>query len=305
MVDGAFRHPKLAAGRPFRQASRLAGLCLAGRFWLRPPADARLGGRPWLSALARLRGLAVAAVSWRAVRLGLALCRRPCGAAPSCRGFLPPPRGGRASISGTASSSVIVLGRLVGGQRRVDAVVADIGAVAAALRPPARLCPDARRVLAPGRRRAALRGPWAFFSAISVTARLRPTVSTSSPRLEIGVGLAVLDIGAEAADAGDDRLAALGMQADLARQRRAASARARDRSSAASALRQAGALRLLAVSPLRRAARRGRSGRSARVTSRPLSGSLPSFRVPLVGRLPPCRPRTGGCSGTRDSSSSR
>src|SRR6516164_3666673 len=37
-------------------------------------------------------------------------------------------------------------------------------------------------------------------------------------RGEIGVGLAVLHVGPEAADAGDDRLAVVGMLADLARE---------------------------------------------------------------------------------------
>ena len=44
-------------------------------------------------------------------------------------------------------------------------------------------------------------------------------LSTSSLGVEVGVGLAVLHVGAEAADAGQDRLAVVGMRADLARQR--------------------------------------------------------------------------------------
>ena len=88
-----------------------------------------------------------------------------------------------------------------------------------------------------------------FFSAISVTARLRPTLSTSSPVVEVGVGLAVLDVGAEAADAGEDRLAVFGMLADLARQRQQAERALEIDVVGREPFGQAGALGLLAVRP--------------------------------------------------------
>ena len=83
---------------------------------------------------------------------------------------------------------------------------------------------------------------------------------------EIGVGLAVLDVGAEAADAGQDRFAVLGMLADLARQRQQAERAVEIDVVGLTALRQAGALGLLALPSIllaRRAGCRGRSGRSA------------------------------------------
>src|SRR5262245_40304547 len=64
---------------------------------------------------------------------------------------------------------------------------------------------------------------------------------------EIGVGLAVLDIGPEAADAGDDRLAVVGMLADLARQRKQPERAREIKVIGRETLRQAGALGLLAL----------------------------------------------------------
>ena len=112
------------------------------------------------------------------------------------------------------------LGRLVGRQRRIDAVVADIGTVAALL----------------GHDRAALGRVIAERAArIGAEAALARTLGDlfGDQRhraieadgedllrgIEIGVGLAVLDVGSETADAGADRLAVLGVAADFARQR--------------------------------------------------------------------------------------
>ena len=170
-----------------------------------------------------------------------------------------------------------------------------------------RPCPDGRRASAPGSApRRPLRGPLARFSAISVTARLSPMLSTSSPVAEVGVGLAMLHVGAEAADAGDDRLAVFGMLADLARQRQQCRARdSRSTSSGGSALRQAGALGLLAVYGLAEldigpeAAGAQRDFEAARRDPRRASCMPPSTACAIA------RPRTGACSGTRDNSCSR
>src|ERR1700722_20286331 len=112
------------------------------------------------------------------------------------------------------------LGRLVGRQRGIDAVVADIGAVAAGLgHDRAALV----RVLAA--RAAGIGAETAFARTLGDLVgdqRHRPVLSDREhvvAGLEIGVGLAVLHIGTEAPDAGQDRLAVVGMLADLARQR--------------------------------------------------------------------------------------
>ena len=133
-----------------------------------------------MAALGFVGAFGLAALARRLLRR--ALLRRPsCGAA---RRFLPPvPRAARASSSATACSSVTVSGVMSDGQRGVDAVVADIGAVAAVLDHdrPALVGMVAERAAGIGAEAAALARALAFFSAISVTARLRPMVSTSSP----------------------------------------------------------------------------------------------------------------------------
>src|SRR5215510_2578502 len=65
--------------------------------------------------------------------------------------------------------------------------------------------------------------------------------------LQVGVSLAVLDIGAIAADAGDDRLAGLGMTADFARQRQQLQGKVEIDRRWLGALGQGGALGLFAV----------------------------------------------------------
>src|SRR5260370_23317239 len=65
--------------------------------------------------------------------------------------------------------------------------------------------------------------------------------------LEVGVGLAVLHVGTEAADAGLDRLAALRVQPDLARQRQKLERHLEIDARRLGALGQSGTLRLLAV----------------------------------------------------------
>src|SRR5262249_23626556 len=64
---------------------------------------------------------------------------------------------------------------------------------------------------------------------------------------EIGVGLAVLDIGSEAADTGEDRLAVIGMPADLAWQREEPERAVEIDVVGREAFRQPGALGLLAL----------------------------------------------------------
>ena len=285
-----------------------------GQAYLGQPVLDRLGllrwpvwpWRPPASPSALRGGLA-----WRACArrpCGGVLARARCGALAG--GFLPPPRAARASSSATASSSVIVSGVMSDGQRGVDAVMADIGAIAAVLdHDRRRPCRDGRPATARDRRRtAALARALAFFSAISVTARLRPTVSTSSPGLEIGVGLAVLDIGAEAADAGQDRLAVF---RDACRPRAAAtaapSARSRSTSSGAEPFGNAGALGLLALDRLAELD----VGAEAAVAQRDLEAASPGSSPSTLAMPPSAAPslaarrRAGGCSGIPDSSSSR
>src|SRR5262249_53153666 len=67
---------------------------------------------------------------------------------------------------------------------------------------------------------------------------------------EVGVGLAMLHIGAEAADAGQDRLAVVGMLADLARQRAEAEGAGEIDIVGREALGQTGTLGLLALDRL-------------------------------------------------------
>ena len=173
-------------------------------------------------------------------------------------------------------------------QRGDDAVMADIGPVAAAIER------DRRRPRDGGRARAAIAAraaPPVLASASSVTARLRPMVSTSSSAPSEVNDLAVLDIGAEAADPGDDRLAGLGMAADLARQRQQPAAPSRDRRRRACspwAARPASACRR---SRLRRAGRNGRRGPSCSVTLWPLAGIAAEHRVGAAGLALGSRPR--------------
>src|SRR6185503_101704 len=65
--------------------------------------------------------------------------------------------------------------------------------------------------------------------------------------IEIGVGLDVLDVGSEAPDTGKDRLAIFRMLSDLARQRQQAERALKIDIVGCETLRDAGALRLLAV----------------------------------------------------------
>ena len=101
-------------------------------------------------------------------------------------------------------------------QRGDNSVMADIGAVAAAIeadRAAFGVRPDFAQQLRP----AALRRMSA--SASSTTARFSPIVSTSSSAPSELKVVPCLIYGAEPADAGDDRLAGFGMAAELARQR--------------------------------------------------------------------------------------
>ena len=217
----------------------------------------------------------------------------------------PPPVAARASSSGSACSSVTVSGVDVRGQRGVDAVMADIGAVAALL--------DHHRATLVGmvaERAAGIGAEAAAFAGIELLLgdqrdrAIEPDVEHVVAGLEIGVGLAVLDVGAEAADAGQDRLAVLRMLADLARQRQQAERALEVDVVGGEPLGHAGALGLLAVRPPRRAGCRGRSGPSAASLRGRSSGSSPSFFMPPSGApLPPSR--TGGCSGIPDSWCSR
>ena len=88
----------------------------------------------------------------------------------------------RASSSTTASVERHRLRRFVAGYRGVDAVVADVGPIAAILDDdrPALVGMFAERLAGSAPKRRPFFG-LAIFSAINVTARLRPTVRTSSP----------------------------------------------------------------------------------------------------------------------------
>ena len=110
--------------------------------------------------------------------------------------------------------------RLVGWQRRVDAVVADIRAIAAFLGHDGAAL---GRVVTDGTARigaeAALARPLGDFLGDQ---RHRPVEADGKGFLggvEIGVGLAMLHIGSETADAGADRFAVFGVASDFARQR--------------------------------------------------------------------------------------
>ena len=176
----------LTAGLAGAAAVRVGGLARgfdAGPWRVRRSLGARrrllacgaavLAERAWLVDLG-LRRLALPAAGF--ARFGGPLA----GAAParsSVAHLLRPAR--RASIALLERDR---LRRQVARQCGVDAIMADIGPVAAALDHDrsalARML--AERAAGIGAE-AALRGPLAIFSAISVTARLRPISSTSSP----------------------------------------------------------------------------------------------------------------------------
>src|SRR5712672_420936 len=140
-----------------------------------------------------------------------------------------------------------LIGRDVARQRRVDAGIAHIGAVAAVL----------------GHDRTAFRVIADRASGIGAEAALARTLGDLLGDqgdgaveadaedlvdiLHIGVGLAVQHIGSEAADAGLDGLAVLRMEADLARQRQELERQLEVDGGGLGALGQSGALGLLAV----------------------------------------------------------
>ena len=97
---------------------------------------------------------------------------------------------------------------LVLGQRGVDLAPVDIGAEAAGLArvtaPPFGCSPSTRP---DARRRSAAAAAALSLATMRSMARLPPISSTSSSRVEVRIGLAVLDVGPVAPDAGEDRLA--------------------------------------------------------------------------------------------------
>ena len=111
------------------------------------------------------------------------------------------------------------LGRLVGRQRGIDAFMADIGAIAALLRYDwaalGRMVAEQAAGIAA---KAASARP---FGPLLRDERHRAVEADREDlfrRIEIGVSLAVLNIGSKTADTGADRLAVFGVTADLARQ---------------------------------------------------------------------------------------
>src|SRR6266566_2734682 len=110
------------------------------------------------------------------------------------------------------------LRRLVGRQRGVDAVVADIGSVAAVLGDD---CTALDRMLA--QRSPGVRAEPAAPSALELLFRnqghgaVEADVEDIVSRLETRIGLAVLNVRTVSAETGEDRFARLRMQADLAR----------------------------------------------------------------------------------------
>src|SRR5262249_60921718 len=112
-------------------------------------------------------------------------------------------------------------GGQVGRQRGVDAVVAGIGPVTSVLHHDgtAFVGMIAERAAGIGAAAALVRALGALVFDQRHGA-VEPDGEHVVTRGEIGVGLAVLHVGPEATDAGDDRLAIVGMLADLARERK-------------------------------------------------------------------------------------
>src|SRR6185503_1990790 len=138
------------------------------------------------------------------------------------------------------------VGRLVAGDGGVDAVVADIRAVAAVLdhHRAALVGMFAERLPRVGAETAALAGI-GFLLGDQGDRAIEAYGQDVFAGIEIGVGLAVLDVGPEAADAGDDRLAVLRVDADFARQREQRQRLFQVDVVGRNAFRQAGALGLL------------------------------------------------------------
>src|SRR5262249_44719234 len=143
------------------------------------------------------------------------------------------------------------VGRHVGRQRGVDAIVADIGAIAAVLDHdrPALVGMIAERAAGVGAE-APLAWPLGLLLLDQGHRAVEPDREHVVAVREVGVGLAVLHVGTEAADAGQDRLAVVGMLADLARQREEAERAGEIDVVGRHALGQAGALGLLALDRL-------------------------------------------------------
>src|SRR5262245_6245086 len=138
--------------------------------------------------------------------------------------------------------------RHVGRERGVDAVVVHIGPVAPALYHDRAALVGMIAERAPGI--GAEAAPARPLGALLLDPRHRavePDAERGVARGEIRVDLAVLDIGPEPAHAGDDRLAVVGMLADLARQREKPERVCEIEVIGRETLRQAGALGLLAL----------------------------------------------------------
>src|SRR5262249_15383713 len=143
------------------------------------------------------------------------------------------------------------VGRHVGRQRGVDAIVADIWTIATVLDHdrPALVGMIAERAAGVG-----AEAPLAWALGLLLLDQGHRAVEPDREHVvavrEVGVGLAVLHVGTEAADAGQDRLAVVGMLADLARQREEAERAGEIDVVGRHALGQAGAVGLLALDRL-------------------------------------------------------
>src|SRR5262245_29240976 len=239
--------------RPQRLTLLLCGLGPAGRLlvgsrrWL-PLRRALCLGRRLARAAARLdRGLL------RGRRRGLGAAVAACLAGSSFgRRFLLAAAARRARVDqADRLFERDGVGRHVGRQRGVDAVVAHIRAIAAAL--------DHDRSALVGvvaERAAGIGAEAALARALGLLLldqrdrAVEPDGEHVVAVREVGVGLAVLHVGAEAADAGQDRLAVVGMLADLARQREQAERAGEIDVVGRQPLGQAGALGLLALDRL-------------------------------------------------------
>src|SRR5262245_21073658 len=143
------------------------------------------------------------------------------------------------------------LRRHVGGQCGVDAVVAHVGSVAAVLHHH-----RATLIRVLSERATGIGAETALARSLGLPLReqrhrtVEPDIENIIAGLEIGVSLAVLHVGAEAADTGHDRLAVFRMPADLARQREQPKRAVEVDVVRVQALGDASAFRLLAVDGL-------------------------------------------------------
>ena len=252
------RRPRDPA-RPRRRSGRPSARALADRR-LSSRGLGRLAAFGLALALQPSTGPAAARRPHRAGRAAAARARR--AAARDGRGAA---RGGaprRASSSARASSSDSVAGIGALRDRRVQLAVGHVRAV-----PAFEHLQRGAAVRAPRSVRMTRLAAWRaerFGAASSASARSRSTVKRSSVGFERPVVVAVLDVGTEPAEAGDNRLPRLRMRAELARQlEQLQRVLERDRRLGQRAG-QRRALRLLLARPSpasRRAARRRRSGR--------------------------------------------